>query len=156
MSQTTADKERAALLDSLAQQRRHVLGTTQGLSDAGLRRPVLPSGWTCPGLVRHLAVDVERFWFRGVVAGEPIELDDETGWLTYDDVTAGDVFELYRREIELADAVLRDANLNAALARWPEYSQTAAPGWGRRGPGCLVADLEVRSPERNREGHHSV
>jgi DNA ligase D-like protein (predicted 3'-phosphoesterase) len=31
---------------------------------------VLPSGWTCRGLVQHLAVDIERFWFRGVVAGE--------------------------------------------------------------------------------------
>jgi hypothetical protein len=35
-----------------------------------LHREVLPSGWTCAGMVRHLALHVERFWFREIVAGE--------------------------------------------------------------------------------------
>ena len=35
-----------------------------------LHREVLPSGWTCVGMVRHLALHVERFWFREIVAGE--------------------------------------------------------------------------------------
>ena len=60
-----------ALLACLDSQREHVLGILDGLDEASLRRPVLPSGWSCLGLVQHLAVDVERFWFRGVVAGEP-------------------------------------------------------------------------------------
>ena len=48
-----------------------VLDILDELDEApSLRRPVLPSGWTCLGLVQHLAVDIERFWFRGVVAGE--------------------------------------------------------------------------------------
>ena len=34
----------------------------------------LPSGWTCLGLVRHLALDVERFRFRSIIAGEPVDL----------------------------------------------------------------------------------
>ena len=40
-------------------------------------------GWTCLGLINHLAVDDERYWFRGVAAGEPIEFPvaDDTGWL---------------------------------------------------------------------------
>jgi catechol 2,3-dioxygenase-like lactoylglutathione lyase family enzyme len=62
--------EIVALLASLDGQRDHVLGILEGLDEAALRRPVLPSGWTCLGLVQHLAVDVERFWFRDVVAGE--------------------------------------------------------------------------------------
>ena len=46
-----------------------------------MRRPVLPSGWTCLGLVWHLALDVERFWFRAVVAGEKMELESgDVAW----------------------------------------------------------------------------
>jgi Protein of unknown function (DUF664) len=47
-----------------------VLGVLDGLDDEALRRPVLPSGWSCLGLVRHLTIDDERSWFRGVVAGD--------------------------------------------------------------------------------------
>src|SRR5258708_38188314 len=72
MSQSTMSTEGNALLESLTGQRRHVLGILEGLSEEDLRRPVLPSGWTCLGLVHHLALDVERFWFRAVMAGEPM------------------------------------------------------------------------------------
>lgn len=65
----TSNPQRKALVDALTAPRRHVLLALDGLADEQLRRPVLPSGWTCLGLVRHLALDVERFWFRAVVAG---------------------------------------------------------------------------------------
>ncbi len=80
MLHTTVSNERAALLEWLTDQRQHVLRVLRDVPEAALRRPVLPTGWTCLGLVRHLAVDVERFWFRGVIAGEPIDFDDSTGW----------------------------------------------------------------------------
>ncbi len=76
MTQPASSKERAALLDWLNDQRSHVLGVMKGLPEEALRRPVLPSGWTCLGMLRHLAVDDERFWFRGVAAGEPADLND--------------------------------------------------------------------------------
>jgi hypothetical protein len=28
----------------------------EGLPDGALRRPVLPSGWSCPGVAKHLTV----------------------------------------------------------------------------------------------------
>jgi hypothetical protein len=62
-----------ALLGALNQQREHVLGILEGLPEEALRRPVLPTGWSCLGLVRHLALDVERFWFRGVTVAEPVD-----------------------------------------------------------------------------------
>src|ERR1700733_13570180 len=71
MTKATDDDERKALLSALNAQRQHVLGILEGLPEEPLRRPVLPSGWTCVGLVHHLALDVERFWFRTVVAGQP-------------------------------------------------------------------------------------
>jgi hypothetical protein len=51
--------ELEALNQALDSQRGHVLGILEGLSDQDLRRPVLPSGWSCLELVRHLTVDVE-------------------------------------------------------------------------------------------------
>ena len=96
--------EREALLTSLTGQRDHVLGILDGLPDDALRRPVLPSGWTCLALIKHLALDVERFWFRAVVAGEPVALEDGDGaWQVAPETPAEGVFALYRREIELAD-----------------------------------------------------
>ena len=77
MAEAEAGGEIGALLAALDAQRGHVLGILEGLPDEALRRTVLPSGWTCLGLVRHLALDVERFWFRAVVAGEQVDL--ETG-----------------------------------------------------------------------------
>jgi hypothetical protein len=57
-------KESQALLASLTAQRNHVIGALEGLAEEDLQRPVLPSQWTCAGLVHHLTVEVERFWFR--------------------------------------------------------------------------------------------
>ena len=53
MTQPASSKERAALLDWLNDQRSHVLGVMRGLPEEALRRPVLPSGWTCLGMLRH-------------------------------------------------------------------------------------------------------
>jgi hypothetical protein len=120
MLQTAVSKERAALLEWLGIQRRHVLGVLQGLPDEELRRPVLPSKWTCLGLVRHLTIDVERFWVRGAIGGEPIDFNDSTGWQTSTG-PAEAVFDLYRQEIAAGDAILATADLDAPPARWPEY-----------------------------------
>jgi hypothetical protein len=68
MPQPAPGGESAMLLSYLNVQRNHVLGILEGLDEEALRRPVLPSGWNCLGLVQHLALDVERFWFRGTVA----------------------------------------------------------------------------------------
>lgn len=110
MSEADADSEVTSLLRMLDGQRRHVLGILDGLDDDALRRPVLPSGWNCLGLVQHLALDVERFWFRGVVAGyEEIIRDLPTGdeaWNVGPETTAAAVLDGYRQETAAADAVI--------------------------------------------------
>lgn len=117
---TAPDPEVRALLRVLHGQRRHVLGILDGLDAEALRRPVLPSGWHCLGLVRHLALDVERFWFQAVVAG-----DEETVRTLTSGDEAWDVapevpeLGLYRREAELADAVIAARPADAAPAWWP-------------------------------------
>src|SRR5258708_14022097 len=98
MTQSRMDKESRALLSSLAAQRNHVLGILEGVSEQDLRRPILPSQWTCAGLVHHLAIDVERFWFRAVVAGEPMPDDDpDNAWQVPADLAATAVLDGYRR-----------------------------------------------------------
>jgi len=121
MPELESTAETATLLKTLTSQRRHVLGILDGLTDADLRRPVLPSGWTCLGLVQHLASDVERFWFRNVIAGEPMAQDGEDAWQVGPQVRADDVLNLYRQEIDLADAIIAQTDIDAAPAWWPDF-----------------------------------
>jgi hypothetical protein len=111
------------LLDALNTQREHVLGIIEGLAEENLRRPVLPSGWSILGLVSHLTLDDEMFWFRCVMAGDEearAELDAAPGsWQVGPDVPAASVIDRYRRETELADAIIAKAALDASPAWWP-------------------------------------
>ncbi|MFJ4878507.1 DinB family protein [Streptomyces sp. NPDC088745] len=121
-----ADTELTTLLGVLNSQRAHVLSIVEGLDEEALRRPVLPSGWTCLGLVHHLALDDEKFWFRAVVSGEPAAIAEileveENAWQPAPEKSAEEVFALYRRESELADALLAGADLEAAPGWWPDF-----------------------------------
>ena len=115
----TTPRERQLLLTSLNDQRQHVLGILDGLPDEALRRPVLPSGWACVGLVNHLALDVERFWFRNVFAGEPVEQPADA-WAVSPEVPVQAVLDLYRSEIELANAIIASTPLDSPPINWPE------------------------------------
>ena len=111
-----------ALLSALNGERDHVLGTLEGLSDESLRRPVLPSGWTCLGLVQHLALDVERFWFCEIVTRQTTETadsDPSNAWIVSQDVPAESVLELYRHEIRRANKIIAGVSPDAAPAYWP-------------------------------------
>jgi hypothetical protein len=113
--------ERELLQSTLDAQREHVLGILEGLPEDALQRSLLPTGWTCLGLVHHLAVDVERFWFRSIMVNEPVEIDEsENAWDVPPGMSADAVFDLYRHEIELANAVISSTALDTPPARWPE------------------------------------
>jgi hypothetical protein len=122
---TAPGVEVSTLLSYLRAQRRHVLGIVEGLDDEALRRAVLPSGWTCLGMLQHLAVDVERWWFRAVVANEQSVIEDfesttDDGWVLGPDVSTEAVFDLYRREADLADAIISATSPDAPAEWWPE------------------------------------
>ncbi|MFI6606468.1 DinB family protein [Streptomyces sp. NPDC050507] len=126
----TPGPEIRALLSSLNGRRRHVLGILEGLDAEALRLPVLPSGWSCLGLVQHLALDVERFWFRAVFTGDPAviaALDDiDDAWQVDPGADAAEVLGRYREETALADAVITWAVAGAPLAWWP-HDRFGAP-----------------------------
>jgi hypothetical protein len=100
---------RTLLLSRLAGQRDHVLEQLHGLSDEQLRRPVLPSGWSCLGLVRHLTLSDERYWFDVVVAGAPLDFwpeGENADWLVRPDEPAEHVIAAYRSAIARSDEVI--------------------------------------------------
>ncbi|GAA2039380.1 DinB family protein [Terrabacter terrae] len=114
--------ERAVLLSRLSGQRAHVLKQLEGLSDEQLRRPVLPSGWSCLGLVRHLTLSDERYWFEVVVAGEPLDFwppGDNGDWLVGRDEPVAAVIEAYHSAIAHADEIIAARRLDEA-PRQPE------------------------------------
>lgn len=114
--------EETTMVAALDSQRRHVLGILDGLSEVDLHKAVLPSGWTFVGLVNHLALDVERFWFWQVVAGndDAAPGDTQDAWRVRPDTRADEVLDLYMRQIERSNAVLNDFPLDAAPIWWPE------------------------------------
>lgn len=120
------DPETELLLGHLQAQRQHVLGIVEGLDDEALRRPVLPSGWNIVGLVNHLAVDDERFWFRAVVAGDAdviAAIESATGdaWQVPSVTSAQAVIDGYRLEVARSDEILRAVALDDEPRWWPAF-----------------------------------
>lgn len=116
--------ETEALLSALNNQRNHVLGILDGLTDGQLRQPMLPSGWTCLGMVQHLTLSDERFWFRGIVGGDAeyvstSDEDAEAAWQVPPEMPAAAVFDAYRQQIELANGVIATTSLDKQPAIWP-------------------------------------
>jgi uncharacterized damage-inducible protein DinB len=124
MSQETQE-----LLQYLDMERNHVLGILEGFSEDQLRRPVLPSGWSCLGMVKHLALADEHYWFRSIVGGEPLDFFPEgpnAEWQVEPGESAEDVFNLYRAEIERANAIIATTPLDMA-------PRQLDPHWGEWG-----------------------
>lgn len=125
MAQRTTRTERDLLRSYLDDQRAHVLGILEGLDEDALRRPVpLPSGWSPLGLLQHLTLDVELFWFRAVIAGDQAAIAEmatiANAWQVAPDAPADAILARYREECARADAIIAATPLDAAPAWWPE------------------------------------
>jgi Protein of unknown function (DUF664) len=126
---TETSPERDLLLRRLAGQRRHILDQLTGLTDDQVRRPVLPSGWTCLGLVRHLTLSDERYWFEVVMAGQPLDFwpeGDNPDWTVADDEPVDKVVGDYHAAVERSDAIIAGLRLADPPAQ-PE------PWWSEAG-----------------------
>jgi uncharacterized damage-inducible protein DinB len=94
--------------------RRVVLWKLDGLDDEALRRPLVPSGTSLLGLVKHLAY-VERYWFQRVIAGRDVHVpwidgDPDGDWRLGPDERGEDVVAFYEAE------VAESRRIHAALA----------------------------------------
>ena len=118
----TAD-ERTSLEGWLDFHRATLALKCQGLDDAQLREASAPpSGLTLLGLVRHMA-EVERSWFRRVLAQEdapPIWYSDEDpdgDFRVTGEDTAKDCFAVWREEIARAKEAAAGRHLDDVVAR---------------------------------------
>jgi len=144
--------ETELLLGFLDEQRNHVLGILEGLTEEQLRRPVLPSGWHCLGMVKHLALADEHYWFGSVVGGESFGFFPEgrnAEWQLDPGESADDVFGLYRREIERANAVIAATPLEAA----PRQPDPLWQEWGIDFPDLRFIMLHVIKETACHAGH---
>jgi hypothetical protein len=127
---STFDQEtKLELLGWLDAKRRHVLEQVEAMPAIDRRRSRLPSGWTPLGAVRHLTLDVERVWFRAVMAGEDVELPQGyEGWTTPPDQSDADLLASYVDECRVATAALDGMGLDQRPRWWfpdagdPPYS----------------------------------
>ncbi|MBV9281542.1 MAG: DinB family protein [Chloroflexi bacterium] len=128
MTQPAVTDEKGMLIAYLDAQRKHVLGILEGLSEEDMHRAVMPSGWTPAGLLNHLALDDERFWFQAVVAGEQPVIasigNDGDAWKGASDRSAADLVALYRQEIDRSNAIIAATPLDAPPAWWPAFFGT--------------------------------
>jgi hypothetical protein len=129
----SATSERDRLQHFLDQQRNAVLAIIEGLDETQLNTPVLPSGWTPNGLIRHLA-GAEAMWFQWVVLGTQPQVtwNDGIDDPPYDpeapftsEHSSAAVIEQYRRQCELSNEILRSRDLQTALLGelgfdWPQ------------------------------------
>lgn len=105
----THGAEREVLTASLAALRAAVERKARGLDATLVRRPMVDSGTSLVGLVRHLS-DVENFWFRHVFAAEreiPFYGGSPDDAFAVDDgVDVDEAFARYRRAQADADRIV--------------------------------------------------
>ncbi len=104
-----------------------ILIKIDGVSDADLRRPMVPSGTSLLGIVKHLAY-VHRWWFRIVFEGEELEVpwtqdDPDADWRIEPHETTAEVVELYRDEVAHSQAISARGSLDD-VAQHPESQHT--------------------------------
>jgi uncharacterized damage-inducible protein DinB len=108
-----------ALLPWLVAQQRRVLGILDGLDDHTLRQPVLPSGWSCAGMVQHLTLTT-RFWFLEVMGGHRIDPPEDDDFHVSDTRPASTIVDAYQHQAQGAMALVSDLPLNTPPAWWPD------------------------------------
>ncbi|MFD5424660.1 DinB family protein [Streptomyces sp. NPDC127084] len=118
--------ERESLRGYLEFHRATLAMKCEGLSDEELRRRSMPpSALSLLGLVRHMA-EVERTWFRKVIAGEDVPLvwsPEGDYQVAYDATTAtrAETFAAWEAEVEHARRIEREAeslDVTGYQVRW--------------------------------------
>lgn len=108
--------EKATLLAALQSHRDVMLWKLEGLDDEQVRRPLVPSGTSLLGLVKHLA-NVEYGWFCETF-GRPTEpltdisADPEADMRAAEGETTAEIVEFYRRSWLAADAAIAELSLD--------------------------------------------
>ncbi len=114
--------EKESLQVALDRHRDAILWKLEGLGDEQLRQPLVPSGTSLLGLVKHLAA-VEYGWFCDTF-GRPTELlpfddDDPDADLRIEpDETTADILAFYDRARTTADRIIDEIGLEETGMAW--------------------------------------
>jgi len=122
---TTSDRftdEKTILTYSLDRHRAAVRWKLEGLDDEQLRRPMVPSGTSILGLVKHLAA-VEYGWFGETFGRDvepmPFDEDDPESDLRIEPGEAtADIVAFYDRACTAADAAIDEIGLDGMGKSW--------------------------------------
>jgi uncharacterized damage-inducible protein DinB len=114
--------EKESLFASLDRHRDAVLWKLEGLDDEQVRRPMVPSGTSLLGLVKHLA-SVEYGWFCETFGrpsdAVPFDQDDpEADMRAATHETTADIVSFYSRARRAADTVIHELDLDAVGTSW--------------------------------------
>lgn len=123
---TNHDKERTAFADVLDTYRRMVVWKLDGLSREDAMKPMVPSGTSLLGVVKHLAY-VERWWFQAVLGQRDVEFpwsedDPDADWRIADGESVQDIIDLFDAECAISREILD--GLESLDAEFPVGSQT--------------------------------
>lgn len=111
-----------AFLDFL---RATLLWKIDGLSDDEVRRPMVPSGTSLLGILKH-STYVERWWFSRVFAGHDVEMiwtdtDPDADWRIEPTETTAEIIANYEAEIARSRAII-------AGAAWDDVAKASRQG----------------------------
>lgn len=124
--------EKSVLVGMLDHYRATILNICAGVGEEDLRRPMVPSGTTLLGLVKHLAF-VERGWFEEIVGNQPSGLPYDEDDLDMDfrieaDETSEQIFEMYRESCRRSNEIIEQVSLDE-ISRWPGRSYDCNFRW---------------------------
>jgi uncharacterized damage-inducible protein DinB len=127
-----AGTEKEVLGGFLDHYRRTLLQICQGLSEEQLRKPMVPSGTSLLGLVKHLAYN-EYGWFQETIANEkfdcPFDTEDpDADFRIEEGERSEDIFDLYRRACDRSRRAFEEASLDDMVEN-PERSADYNVRW---------------------------
>jgi uncharacterized damage-inducible protein DinB len=127
-----AGTEKEVLGGFLDHYRRTLLEICHGLSEEELRKPMVPSGTSLLGLVKHLAY-TEYGWFQEIIANEkfdyPFDTEDtDADFRIEEGERSEDIFNLYRRACDRSRRAFEEASLDDTVKN-PERSADYNVRW---------------------------
>jgi hypothetical protein len=109
--------EASALFAELTAQQQRIVAIVADLDDATMRRPILPSGWSCGGMIQHLT-GMTKFWFQTIMSGSELVAGGD-GFALADDVSTAELVEQYSLATARGHDLVRHLPLDAPPAWWP-------------------------------------
>ena len=113
--------EEETLVAFLDNNRAVIVWKLDGLSEEDARRPMVESGTSMLGLVKHLAW-VERWWFDFNFAGKEVDFpwtddDPDADFRIEDDETIADIVALYETAVAESNKIIDGADLDDIAAK---------------------------------------